>query len=81
MNDLYRQEKSIDFRKAFVEGREKDKKYYIVPLKKCFANSLDSDIVRYKIDRKLLKKVEKLSIKGYKNSQSHIIQEMIDKNI
>jgi hypothetical protein len=34
MRDLYREEKNIKFEEAYSEGREKDKKYYIVPLRR-----------------------------------------------
>ncbi len=65
MNDLYREEKSIDFTKAFLKGREIDKKYYIVPLKLA-KDSENSDLTEYKVDRKLLEKVERISNLGYK---------------
>ena len=34
MNDLFKEEKTIDFEKAWFKGREVDKKYYIVPLRR-----------------------------------------------
>ena len=33
MKDIYREQKTIDFSVAFGQGREIDKKYYILPLK------------------------------------------------
>lgn len=33
MSDLFREEKPVDFMKAWIKGREIDKKYYIVPLR------------------------------------------------
>lgn len=34
MNDLFKEEKTIDFNKIWLKGREVDKKYYIVPLRR-----------------------------------------------
>ena len=33
MRDIYREEKPINFAAAFSQGREIDKKYYILPLR------------------------------------------------
>ena len=65
MNDLYREEKSIDFDKAFIHGREIDKKYYVVPLER--VDTGNPDLIKYRVDRKLLSYVERLSKEGYKN--------------
>lgn len=73
MHDLYREEKPICFSEAFSQGREIDKKYYIVPLKK---TSNHSDIVSYSIDRDLIKYVVQINKKGYKELQKNIIVEM-----
>lgn len=35
MHDLFKEEKPIKFKEAETAGREMDKKYYIIPLKKC----------------------------------------------
>lgn len=67
MSDLYKRHKVINFESCLSdENTDKTKKYYIVPLK------LDKDFahvnqIRYQLDSKLLRKVEKLSLNGYKN--------------
>jgi hypothetical protein len=35
MRDLYREEKPIEYAEADTAGREMDKKYYIIPLRRC----------------------------------------------
>ena len=56
------------------------KKYYIVPLKLSKSLAKDSqiesseNIITYKIDKKLLEKVERLSLNGYKNEQESIMK-------
>ena len=73
MHDLYREEKPINFSEAFSQGREIDKKYYIVPLK---LTSAPGDVVSYSIDRDLIKYVDKINRHGYKELQKNIIVEM-----
>lgn len=72
MNDLYREEKAINFEEAFSQGREIDKKYYFVPLK------LDttSSQLTYRIDRDLMKYVVQLNKNGYRASQVSVLEEL-----
>ena len=71
--DLYRRDREVNF----SEG-ELEKKYYIVPLKLV---KNDGEFVRYEIDRKLISKVEQLTLNGYKKCQSNILDWMRSKNI
>ena len=54
MHDLYREEKPIKFEEAFSQGREIDKKYYIVPLRLSKGKREGEDLLRYQIDRQLM---------------------------
>lgn len=77
MSDLYREEKPIKFEAAFDQGREIDKKYYILPLKRLEPiASMGEDEVRFSIDRELMKYVALLNSKGYKEKQVNILAEM-----
>ena len=77
MSDLYREEKPIKFEAAFDQGREIDKKYYILPLKRLeHTTSMGEDEVRFSIDRELMKYVALLNSKGYKEKQVNILAEM-----
>lgn len=63
MRDLYRDERPINFEMAYTQGREIDKKYYFIPLKR----TQEGSIVRYKIDRALMKYVVEIHKKGYRS--------------
>ena len=56
MKDLFKEDKAIDFQKAWYKGREIDKKYYFVPLKLVKTGGLNNhnETVEYEIDHKLL---------------------------
>ncbi len=45
-------------------GREIDKKYYIIPLRR--TSVIDSDILGYEIDRDLMKYVNRINKEGYR---------------
>lgn len=65
--DLYRRDRNVEF-----EGlKDVEKKYYIVPLKRIRHSEGQ---LRYEIDRKLIEKVEKLCLNGYRNVQQNIIE-------
>ena len=63
------------------ENIGKTKKYYIVPLKlqKSKNGSDNQSHMSYKIDSKLLQKVERLYKNGYKNEQKSIINYLDEK--
>lgn len=63
MKDIYREEKSINFAAAFSQGREIDKKYYILPLR--LQESMDQDTLVYSIDRDLMRYICRLNKEGY----------------
>lgn len=73
VSDLFKRNKDINYEKCLSdENISKTKKYYIVPLKikkDLIKDDLElkEDQIIYEIDKKLLKKVELLSINGYKN--------------
>ena len=74
MRDLYREEKPINFKEAFTNGREKDKKYYVVPLKR--KEVVEKDKLEYAIDREMMKYVVKLNKEGYRKLQKPFIEEV-----
>ena len=51
MRDLYREEKPINFEMAHSQGREIDKKYYIVPIR---SEKINEQRVRYSVDREMM---------------------------
>ena len=58
-----------------------EKRYFLVPLilkKDC---DPDSGYVSYEIDKKLLKKVENITVNGYKNCQPNIVDWLKNKGL
>jgi hypothetical protein len=68
MMDIFKRQKDIKYDEC--QKQENIKKYYIIPLKIVENNQKLS----YKVDEKLLMKVEKLCMNGYKNEQKNIIE-------
>ena len=76
--DLYRRERSIDFEK---ENSDIEKKYFLVPLilkKDC---NVSSGQLAYEVDKKLLKKVENITLNGYKKCQPNITEWLRSKGL
>ena len=71
VRDLYRRELSVDFAKG-VEHVEK--RYFLVPLKLRKETGAEKGVLRYEVDKKLLEKVEQLSLRGYKDCQPNIVE-------
>lgn len=81
VNDLFKEEKKVDFEKAWIPNREADKKYYIIPLRRVdsIESSWDSSRLEYEVDRKLLEKVERISKVGYRGMQVPIMDHIEEK--
>ena len=67
--DLYRRERSIDYDK---ENSDIEKKYFLVPLIR--KKDLGNGKLEYEVDKKLLQKVENISLNGYKKCQPNVIE-------
>jgi hypothetical protein len=72
MRDLYREERPINFEMAYAQGREIDKKYYIVPIRV----EGEGPTSRYFIDRGLMNYVVQIHKKGYRALQQRVTQEI-----
>jgi len=90
---LFKRNKDINYEKCLSdENEDKTKKYYIIPLKiKKDENAEMFDFeqtqnkkltkICYEVDYKLLQKVEKLKLNGYKNEQKNIMSWLADLKI
>ena len=74
--DLYRRERSIDYEK---ENSDIEKKYFLVPLIR--KKDLSNGKLEYEVDKKLLQKVENITLNGYKKCQPNVIEWLRSKGL